>query len=118
MRQLALLVIVALVSLPLSAQATNPQHIPPTAVTLVALTAKKLNTLSGLCFVTIQNKDAASIWYGYDSTVTAANGIEITAGSAPVSITLTYTGALAATAIWLYSTPGTAANAVHYTGAC
>jgi len=86
-------------------------------VTLAALTAKALTTtniLNARKIYMVANCDSVAIYCGFDSSVTAANGWPVekvnadgTCGKATFEIG---TGA----ALWCYSTPGTAANAVRY----
>ncbi|MFI5335605.1 MAG: hypothetical protein ACHQ5A_02395 [Opitutales bacterium] len=117
MRPIAIFIALLVACLPLSSLAAPPNHMAPTSLTLAATTAQKVGALQGICFVTIQNLDSAVVYYGFDSTVTDSNGIQI-AVNEKVSITMTFQNSSTGTVVWLYSVAGTASGAIRVGGAC
>lgn len=145
---LAFLTVLALCWRP--AQGVTPQSTPSLSVpqVLQAATAKAVPMLQGLCFYTVQNGGAASVFLGTDALVDDgvetvdkwdggqldggpdAGGYYPDAGPAPshrgveikpggsYSLTVTYQLAYSATSIWLFSRAGDTAGDVTVQGAC
>ncbi len=112
---LAILTSLCLVALPLSAAPNAKGGV----LTLSAATATLIPfTTTATCSMLIRNNDTAVIYYGFTSGVTATTGFNIAANGGAVGIPFTYQSASAGTQIWLFSTAGTASNAVRYAATC
>lgn len=102
---------------PLPALATQaPNHVDKT-ITLAATTATAMTMLPGMCAYHLYNGDAATVYWGFTSSVTDSTGTPITAGT-PFNWTLSYQSSVSGTTIYLYSVAGTSAGAVKWRGAC
>lgn len=93
----------------------SPQH-NGKLLTLAAATATPIDMLVGQACYAITNNDSATVYWSFDSTVSATTGTPLAAGDV-VTLTVTFQSARSGTQIYLFSTAGTAANAVSARGA-
>ena len=89
---------------------TIPAASPPICLQLAARTATKIGSvIVGRSGILIDNEDAADIFWGGSTAVTAANGMKLRSGqSQPVTVTYQSPGVVD---IYVYSVAGTTACA-------